>query len=272
MYESHCHTPLCKHAKGAPTEYAAVAQQKGLQGLIVTCHNPMPDGFSSNVRMGLDQFDDYLELVEQARKDWSGRVDVRLGLEADFFPGYESFVEGQLQSAEFHYVLGSVHPQIQEYRDAYWKPDPVENQKFYFEMLAKAAETRLFDCISHPDLIKNITAPHWRPSEIMDHVRRSLDRIAQTGTAMEVNTSGAHKTIRQINPFPDMVREMCERDIPVVIGADAHVPDRVGDRYCDALGLIESCGYRNVSYFLNRTRQTLSIGAARRACCEQGAE
>ena len=47
VYESHSHTPLCKHAFGQPTEYAAVAEQRGLQGLIVTCHNPMPDGFSA---------------------------------------------------------------------------------------------------------------------------------------------------------------------------------------------------------------------------------
>ena len=36
LYESHCHTPLCKHASGSPSEYAAVAEQRGLKGLIVT--------------------------------------------------------------------------------------------------------------------------------------------------------------------------------------------------------------------------------------------
>ena len=51
IYESHSHTPLCKHADGWPVDYAAVAEERGLKGLIVTCHNPMPDGFSSGVRM-----------------------------------------------------------------------------------------------------------------------------------------------------------------------------------------------------------------------------
>ena len=44
LYEMHMHTPLCKHAQGAPEEYAAVAQQRGLQGIVVTCHNPTDDG------------------------------------------------------------------------------------------------------------------------------------------------------------------------------------------------------------------------------------
>ena len=46
LYESHCHTPLCKHAHGLPIDYAAVALRRGLKGLIVTCHCPLPDGTS----------------------------------------------------------------------------------------------------------------------------------------------------------------------------------------------------------------------------------
>ncbi len=72
LYESHSHTPLCNHADGNPSEYAAVADQRGLKGLIVTCHNPMPDGFSANVRMREDQFDRYLQLVESTRQAMAG--------------------------------------------------------------------------------------------------------------------------------------------------------------------------------------------------------
>ncbi|HRX79610.1 MAG TPA: PHP domain-containing protein, partial [Pirellulaceae bacterium] len=112
LFETHSHTPLCKHAVGMPTEYAAVAEARGLRGLLVTCHNPMPDGFSAGVRMSPEQFDEYVDLVAQTRDEWEGRVDVRLGLEADYFEGFEGWLERQLNSAEFHYVLGSVHPQI----------------------------------------------------------------------------------------------------------------------------------------------------------------
>ena len=110
LYESHSHTPLCKHAIGTPSEYAKVAYQRGLRGLIVTCHNPMPNGFSARVRMAEDQFDDYVQLVADTREQWQERVDVRLGLEADYFPGMEAYLEKQLGSQEFHFVLGSVHP------------------------------------------------------------------------------------------------------------------------------------------------------------------
>ncbi len=262
LFESHSHTPLCNHADGDPTDYAAIAEQRGLRGLIVTCHNPMPNGFSAPVRMREDQFDEYVDLVAQTRDSWAGRIDVRLGLEADYFEGYESYLEKQLNSADFHFVLGSIHPQIDEFRQKYWQHDPVEVQRIYFRLLAQAAETGLFDSIAHPDLIKNFTSQSWNPAAIVDEICEALDRIAAAGVAMELNTSGVNKTISEMNPFPGMLKEMRARDIPVTIGADAHQPDRVADGYETALQLLAECGYQKVSYFLDRQRQEVSIEEA----------
>ncbi len=258
-YESHSHTPLCMHADGWPTEYAAVAQQRGLRGLIVTCHNPMPNRFSHPVRMREDQFDEYVALVETTRAEWNGRVDVRLGLEADYFEGHEAYVEQQLKSADFHFVLGSVHPQIAEWRSAYWQDDELEVQRTYFRHLAQSAETGLFDSLAHPDLIKNFTSKNWNLDAIMPDICNALDRIAKTGVAMELNTSGVKKTISEMNPNPTMLKEICQRGIPMTIGADAHEPGRVADGYEFALNLLLESGFTTVNVFLNRQRQELQI-------------
>lgn len=259
FFESHSHTPLCNHADGWPTEYAAVAEQRGLRGLIVTCHNPMPNGMSASVRMREDEFERYIEVVAETRTEWKGRVDVRLGLEADFFEGIEPYLERQLNKADFHFVLGSVHPQIPEFRARYWSGDAVEFQRTYFDLLAKSAETQLFDSLAHPDLIKNMTPKQWRPDVIMSDICHALDRIAATGVAMELNTSGINKSIEEMNPFPAMLREMRVRNIPVTIGADAHTPSRVADGYEAALKVLAECGYKQVSFFLDRKRQDFDI-------------
>lgn len=262
LFESHSHTPLCNHADGWPTEYAAIAEQRGLRGLIVTCHNPMPNGISASVRMREDEFEKYVELVAMTRQEWEGRVDVRLGLEADFLEGQEAYLERQLESADFHFVLGSVHPQIPEFRLRYWSTDAIELQRTYFDLLAKSAESGLFDSLAHPDLIKNMTPQHWQPKAILGDICRALDRIAATGVAMELNTSGINKAIEEMNPFPSMLVEMRQRNIPVTIGADAHTPSRVADGYELALALLAECGYEKVSYFLGRQRQEVNIQAA----------
>jgi len=79
---------------------------------------------------------------------------------------------------------------------------------------------------------------------------------------MELNTSGANKAIREINPSPTMLGLMHARGIPVVLGADAHRPTRVADGYADALRTLQTVGYTEISFFLDRRRQTVPISAA----------
>jgi histidinol-phosphatase (PHP family) len=262
LYESHCHTPLCKHAIGTPSEYAAAAEQRGLKGIIVTCHCPLPDGLGIEHRMAPEQFDTYIALVAQARAEYAGRVDVRLGIESDFMPGLEGYVEKLHDRVPLHHVLGSVHMQVTHYKARFFTGDAFAYQQIYFEHLAQAAETRLFDTLAHPDLVKNEAPDEWNFARIEPYIERALDRIAATGVAMELNTSGLNKALPEMNPGPRMLALMHERGIPVVLGADAHRPSRVGDRYVEALQQLEGIGYERVSLFLDRQRQEVSINDA----------
>lgn len=262
LYESHSHTPLCKHAVGEPAEYAAVAESRGLKGIIITCHGPLPDGLGIDHRMAPEEFDRYIELVAATREEFAGRVDVRLGLESDYFPGVEAWAEKLHARAPLHHVLGSVHMQVGHYRAKYFKGDPFAYQQLYFQHLAESAETRLFDTLAHPDLVKNDSPPDWEFSRIEPDIARALDRIARTGVAMELNTSGLLKSVPEMNPGPRMLELIRERGIPVVLGADAHRPSRVADRYEEALQMLADLGFRTVSFFLGRRRQEVTIETA----------
>ena len=265
LYESHMHTPLCKHAKGEPEEYAAVAEQRGLKGIIVTCHNPTDTPWSANVRMSLEEFDEYVALVERARQAWRGRIDVRLGLESDYVPGMEGWLEKLHGMAEFHYILGSIHTPHSDYKNRYYTGDALAYQRVHFEHLAQAAEAGLFDTLAHPDLIKTVFPRQWNFEQLLDDIRRCLDRIAKTGLAMELNTSGLQKPLNEMHPNLPFLREMRQRDIPVVLGADAHEPKRVAANYEDALDMLREAGYSQVSLFLNRQRYDIDLDAARQS-------
>jgi histidinol-phosphatase (PHP family) len=259
LYESHCHTPLCKHAFGEPDEYAAVALSRGFKGITFTCHCPLPDGFSASVRMAPEEYDDYVAMIAATREAFAGRLDVRLGLESDFYPGVEPWLEKLHARAPLSHVLGSIHYQVADYRKLFYTGDFLNYQKIYFEHLALSAESGLFDTLAHPDLIKNESPLEWDFEKIRPQLARTLDRIAATGVAMELNTSGVQKSLPEMNPSPSQLVMMRERGIPVVIGADAHVPERVGDGYPTALRLLQEVGYTEVSFFLDRKRQAVSI-------------
>lgn len=263
LYESHAHTTLCKHAVGAPEEYCYHALRRGLRGIVFTCHAPLPNGWSAEVRMADAEFPAYVEMVERAREAFAGRLDVRLGLESDFMPGLEPWLERLHRRAPLHHVLGSVHYQMAFYRERFFTGDIPAYQQTYYEHLALAAESGLFDTLSHPDLIKNERPSEWYFPRIRPHVERALDRIAATGVAMELNTSGLLKAIPEMNPGPAQLRLMRERDIPVVLGADAHRPDRVADGYAAALDQLARAGYDEVNVFLDRRRHAIPLRAAR---------
>jgi histidinol-phosphatase (PHP family) len=272
FYDSHMHTPLCKHARGELEEYAKVAHRRGLEGIVFTCHNPTNDGWSPNTRMSMAEFDIYIRMVARARAAWAGQVDIRLGLECDYVPGMEPWLEKLTGLAEFHHVLGSVHPHLKDYKERYFDGDFVAFQRTYFEHLAMAAETGLFDTIAHPDLVKIVAPSEWNPDRMMDVIRRCLDRIAAVGTAMELNTSGLAKALAETSPGTAMLEEMHKRNIPVVIGSDAHAPQRVATAFEDALDILSATGYTHINIVLDRKRKEIPIAEARQSLRATGAE
>ena len=249
-----------------------MALRRGLKGIVFTCHSPMPDNWWPSVRMRVDQLDEYIALIERARKAYEGRLDVRLGMETDFFPGYEWWAERLNERCDFHHVLGSVHFFSREYQAKFWQGDLLEFQRTYFRHLAESAETGLFDTLAHPDLIKNQSPEDWNPDLIADDIAAALDRIARTGVAMELNTSGLHKKVREFNPGVSMLRLMQERGIPVVLGSDSHHPARVASHFHEALDSLEEAGYSRVSCFVARKRHDFPIAEVRASLTPRDAE
>lgn len=258
-YDSHMHTPLCKHAWGEPEEYAEQGVQSGLKGIIFTCHCPMPDGFWPIVRMANSEFDTYLKVVERTREAYAGKLDVLLGIESEFYPGCEEWITELHKRADFDYILGGLHWQAKEYLGKYETGTIELFRRTYFDHLAGAAESGLYDCLAHPDLVKNYHPDSWCFAIVKPSIASALDRIAKTGVAMELNTSGLNKSYPEMNPGFEMLQMMAERNIPIVIGSDAHRPHRVGEQFVTALIQLQEAGYEKVCYFKQRQRIDLPI-------------
>ena len=111
--------------------------------------------------------------------------------------------------------------------------------------------------------MKNAEPDEWVFERVRGDLARALDRIAVTGVAMEINTSGLNKVYSEMNPGPEMLELMCERGIKVVVGSDAHEPGRVGDDFGQALDHLEDAGYHEIHIFENRKPNALSIAEAR---------
>ncbi|GMA14419.1 histidinol-phosphatase HisJ family protein [Deinococcus metallilatus] len=250
LFDSHLHTPLCGHATGTPREYAQAALDAGLAGICFTDHMPMPAWYDAPWRMRLDQLAEYVDRVREVQADYSGRLEVRLGLEADVHPGTERFVERVLNAYPWDYVIGSVHylgawgfdnPEfVAEYEDR----DLTGLYRDYYALVEGAARTGLFDSVGHLDLPKKFG--HRDPAG--SAALHALDVAAESGLALDFNTAGWRKPVAEAYPSPELTRAAAERNIPFVLGSDAHTPQEVGFRFVDALKQIQDAGGSVVTY------------------------
>ena len=96
----------------------------------------------------------------------------------------------------------------------------------YFDEVEAAARSGLFDAIGHIDVVKRYLHPHVTPAdfaaapELYEPILRAL---VESGTALEVNTSGLRYPIGETFPRPAIVarfRELGGR--AVTVGSDAH--------------------------------------------------
>ena len=240
----HSHNSLCKHAIGCPADYARAARHHGVPEIACTDHCPTDDGFGIEHRMRLDQFDEYLQGVADAR---ATGVPVLLGVEADYYPGCQRFLEPWLGRHAFDLVLGSVH-----FLD-YWGADParrtlaskinpVEIWTRYFELMGELADTHLYDIVAHFDLPKRFGNPIPLPA-LRELVLPALDRLAEAGMALEINTSGLNHPCQSCYPSVEILTWAHERGVGLTFGSDSHKPERVGAGFAHAVTLARQAGY-----------------------------
>jgi histidinol-phosphatase (PHP family) len=259
----HMHTPLCRHASGEPTEYAAHALRVGLSEIGFTDHSPMRRDDFDNWRMRADQLEEYVEKVGRARHEHPELV-IRLGLEVDFIPGHEEWIRELAARHPWDYFIGSVHYVSDSWaiddpnKLSSWKDrNAFEVWSTYFELLTMAAESKLFEIIGHADLPKKFGIIPRRDCTAM--FEKLLDAAKKSEVAVELNTAGLRKDCKEIYPSPQILRMAHSKGVPITFGSDAHAPDEVGMDWQGAVELARAVGYTKRCQFVQRRRGFVSF-------------
>ena len=194
-------------------------------------------------------------------------TDLRLGLEVDFVPGREDRTQNLIESCELDYVVGSVHflgdLAVDFDRFDIWDGErsPEAVWRRYFEQLAQAAASGLFDILAHPDLVKIWGAARpLPPGDPRRYYEPALDAIAESGIAVEVSTAGLRKPVGEIYPAPAFLAGALEAGAPIALSSDAHLPEQIGYGYDEALELLERLGVHELAVFEHRERRLEPLG------------
>lgn len=262
----HTHTARCGHAGGETRAYVEAALRAGLSEIAITDHlflyDRPADRRDPRFAMREEELPGYVDEVRSLRDEFAGRIEVRLGIEADYFEGHEGTLGEILGRYDWDVVLGSVH-----WVDGDWvdfsaermeSGDPAALWGEYWRLLEKACATGLFDVMTHFDLPKKFG--HHPPAELADARERAVLAAAAADLAVEVSSAGLRKPVGEIYPGPELLRLLVHYGVPLTLSSDAHAPAEVGwgyDRLRRALAL---AGVERVAGFSKRRRHLRLLG------------
>jgi histidinol-phosphatase (PHP family) len=208
----------------------------------------------------IDDLDDYCAFVRE-------ETDLKLGVEADYIPTREDRTANLLDAREWDYVVGSIHFVGDESLDteefSIWTKTASAERIWqrYFEMLAEAAQSGLFDILAHPDLVKVWGRDRPVPDgDLRRFYYPAMEVIADCDVAIEVSTAGYRKPVGEIYPAPAFLEMAIDAGKPLALSSDAHTPDLLGHEYERAVEMLDSLGVKEIAVFENRQRRMEPLG------------
>ena len=251
------HTPLCGHAVGKPEAYVEQALKVGLSEIGFSDHAPLVSHEDPRYTMNRSQLPGYHAMIEGIQKKYKN-FTIKLGLEADYIPGFEKETKKILDGYPYDFVIGSIHF-IDNW--AFDDPDPSQNIKWkekdidavygdYYKLLRRSAESGLFDIMGHVDLVKKFG--YRAVGDMTKEIEKTAEVFKRSGVTVEINTSGLRKPVKEIYPSLDVLKIYKKYNVPITFSSDSHDPQDVGRDYDKAEALAKEAGYTEYLVFKKR--------------------
>ncbi len=270
LTDYHTHTPLCHHAEGEPEAYVQAAISKGLREYGISDHAPVSEAFFDDWRMAYDELPKYLDWIERAKAEAKAaagnQIKIRSGLECDWLPQCESWIEKLDRYHDWDYLIGSVH-YIADQWDfdnpkwlGRWAEGDVESfWTLYWSRYLEMVQSGLFDIHGHPDLIKKFG--YFPKKDLRYYYEPVIEALAnRTGKAcIELNTAGLRKQCKAYYPDDQFLKMAADAQVKITLTSDAHHPNEVASDFEDAFQHIKEAGFSNLCYFEKRTHTLVPI-------------
>lgn len=247
----HTHMQYCNHAKGMVIDYIQMANDLGMSEIGMTDHAPIPATFLTETEydknygydnMDLSLVDDYLNQIEECKKKFPN-LKIYSGFESEFLEERESFYRDLRKKVD--YMNFGVHFFRYKGRvvNTYTDMTP-EVLKGYVKNIENGLKSGIFNTLCHPDLYmfdykdKNGNRTF---DEVCKWAAHTICELAvKYDTYIEVNCNG-FRYVKDYNdksqwryPYPDFWEIAKNYPVKIIIGADAHEPEALGNQNVEA--------------------------------------
>jgi histidinol-phosphatase (PHP family) len=257
MIDIHNHTPLCNHAKGNPEEYIKKAIEKNIKIYGFADHAPME--FDEKYRMNFEDMQNYENEINSLKEKYKDKIKILIGYEVDFTP----YVDERVLKRDVDYLIGSVHFldnwgfDNPEFIKEWYNRDVNDVYKEYFAKIEEMANSGLFNIVGHLDLVKVFG---YKPKQnIKDLAKNAIKAIKKNNMAVEINTAGLRKPVKEIYPSTPLLEMVRDEGIEITFSSDAHNPDDVGYEIEKAIKIAKNLGFTEAVYFEKKQKQKIKL-------------
>ena len=247
----HLHTDQSPDSLVPLDAYAAQAVERRIAEIAITDHlDFVPD----TPAFAFMSFAARERTVREAAERWAPRgVAIRFGVEITYDRAHEPEIRDHLRRHPYDFVIGSVHvyadSPFHAARVGAWTAGRplAEIVAPYFDEVLAAIRSGLFDTIGHLDFVKRYLLPHVTPADLAsapELYEPLLAALVETGTALEVNTSGLRQAPRETYPAAPIVeRYRVLGGTAVSAGSDAHREDSFTAGLEAGYGVVAAAGF-----------------------------
>lgn len=266
--DGHTHTELCPHGSGDSTEKMIErAIELGFTDYCITEHAPLPRSFTRSFKgraeglqtaaLSWSQLDEYFVLCEKLKEKYSGVINIKIGFEVDYLPGFENEIRHFLDEygpkieesiLSVHFMKGAkdgfwcVDYDTDEFADGFseYLQDPQNLYYRYFKLIYQALATDFGKFapqrIGHMNLIKKyqdfFDLPNTFNDENLDLISTILNNLKIKKGELDFNTAGLYKPYcNEVYPGSQIIQLALKKEVPFVFGSDAHAINEVGRGY-----------------------------------------
>jgi len=195
------------------------------------------------------------------KQKYENQIQIKYGIEVDYFPGYEDELKDLIESIPVDYVIGSVHFigdwnfDVDQSLYGKWSNDKL--YEMYFSLIQQAAQSDLFDTIGHIDIIKKFRVyPESNQDKLFEE---TIQIIKDHNLVVELNTGGMDRPCAEFTPSSKLL-EMCyKHHVPVTLASDAHRVEQIARHYESATALLSHIGYTEIVGFNKRIRRIIRL-------------
>ena len=265
--DSHLHTNLSPDSNVPIDNYAAQAVERGIAELAITDHVDFEPGAPA---FDFVPFEVRERTVREAAERWAPHgLAIRFGTEITYDSRFEDAIREHLGSHAYDYVIGSVHvyadSPFHANRVAGWTAGrPLDEIVApYFDEVLRAIRSGLFDTIGHLDFVKRYLVPHVTPAQLAaapELYEPLLLALVETGTALEVNTSGLRQPAQETYPAAPVVeRFRVLGGTRVSAGSDAHRADAFAGGLDEGYRVVAAAGISELAFRRGGSRVRVTL-------------